>query len=210
MENIDYVKDNSYVRTDGLEKHGIPEIRVKTTNEHTSELEQDLLSRVADWAIATSDELIATNIQYGVWELKLKTVAKDLLEVYELNIEGKDFTRGADLAVKFWIEQHDICKQYDAHFVPPTHEQMVVVSQGVFEGLPVQAVRYPSPSHMSGWWLTTDKYDGDIKSLKTEHLHHLIARRQDLVKYLALPFGFRVDENHSVWYEQSVADQPIV
>ena len=62
---------------------------------------------------------------------------------------------------------------------------------------------------MSGWWLTTDRYDGNAKSLRTEHLYHVTAARQDLSRYLALPYGFRFDlsKGESVWFEESVANQ---
>jgi hypothetical protein len=62
---------------------------------------------------------------------------------------------------------------------------------GGFGGEPVQGVRYPSPEHMSGWWITTDRYNGDVATLKTLHAYHLTARRPDLTRYLALAYGFR-------------------
>jgi hypothetical protein len=77
----------------------------------------------------------------------------------------------------------------------------------VLQGDVVQGVRYPSPEHMSGWWITTDRYDGDIRSLTQEHLYHLTAARPDLARYLALPFGFRFDQasGEDVWFDEQVA-----
>ena len=46
---------------------------------------------------------------------------------------------------------------------------------------------------MSGWWLITEKYDGNIESLKHEHTYHVTAARPDLASFLALPYGFRFD-----------------
>ena len=57
----------------------------------------------------------------------------------------------------------------------------------------VQGVRYPSPPHMSGWWITTDLYDDDITSLKTVHACHVTAVRPEQARYLALPPGWRFD-----------------
>jgi hypothetical protein len=75
------------------------------------------------------------------------------------------------------------------------------------QGDAVQGVRYPSPEHMSGWWITTDRYDGDIRSLTQEHLYHLTAARPDLARCLALPFGFRFDQasGEDVWFDEQVA-----
>jgi len=46
---------------------------------------------------------------------------------------------------------------------------------------------------MSGWWLITEKYDGNIESLNHEHTYHVTAARPDLASFLALPYGFRFD-----------------
>ena len=74
--------------------------------------------------------------------------------------------------------------------------------------MPVQGVRYPSPDPMSGWWITTDQYDGDINSLKREHTSHVTAARPDLAKYLALPTGFRFDLSgrEDVWLDEKVSE----
>jgi len=59
---------------------------------------------------------------------------------------------------------------------------------------------------MSGWWITTKLYDGDVKSLKHEHTYHVTAARPDLAKYLALPDGFRFDLSRieDVWRDEKV------
>jgi hypothetical protein len=56
---------------------------------------------------------------------------------------------------------------------------------------------------MSGWWITTGRYDGNTASLKREHLRHLTAARPDLARLIALPFGFRFDLTHheDVWFD---------
>ncbi len=88
---------------------------------------------------------------------------------------------------------------------------MIVISDGVFEGECVEGVRYPSPKHMTGWWLTTQKYNGDTSTLRVEHYYHLPEKRPDLIKYLALPFGFRffqkdetVGREEEIWKDDNV------
>ena len=83
-----------------------------------------------------------------------------------------------------------------------------MVDEGVFQGLPVQAVRYPSPEHMSGWWITTDAYNGDVSTLRREHTYHVTAARPDLAAYIALPYGFRFrvgDDNEEASFDNQVA-----
>jgi hypothetical protein len=61
---------------------------------------------------------------------------------------------------------------------------------------------------MSGWWITTDLYDGDVKSLRNEHTYRLIATRPELAKYLALPDGFRFNLPvvEEVWFDENVLE----
>jgi hypothetical protein len=91
--------------------------------------------------------------------------------------------------------------------------QLVAISKGIYEGVtPVQGVRYPSPDHMSGWWLTTDEYDGNIDSLVTVHFEHIIEKCPELALYMALPFGYRFNlggETEHVWLDQDVAQESI-
>lgn len=83
-----------------------------------------------------------------------------------------------------------------------------MISDGVLEGQAIEAVRYPSPAHMSGWWLITDRYDGNFRSMRREHLYHLTAKRPDFAPFLALPFGFRVDLSgeERVWFDAQVLE----
>ncbi len=114
------------------------------------------------------------------------------------------------LNVRFETKQKECCEYYGGDFSPVSSEQMVVISDGVYEGMSVEGVRYPSPEHMSGWWLTTDAYNGDVNTLKTVHYHHVQEKRPELAIYMALPFGYRFqlggnDEN--VWFDESVAKE---
>jgi len=61
---------------------------------------------------------------------------------------------------------------------------------------------------MSGWWITTDLYNGDIKTLRREHTYHVTAARPDLAKYLALPEGFRFNLSvaEEVWLDEKVLE----
>jgi hypothetical protein len=60
---------------------------------------------------------------------------------------------------------------------------------------------------MSGWWLTTDRFDGDPASLRGEHVHGVCSVRPDLGSYLALPPGWRFDtRSGAAWFDPVVAD----
>lgn len=105
----------------------------------------------------------------------------------------------------------ECCQHYEAEYCPVEAAQLVAISKGVLEGRrPVEGVRYPSPKHMSGWWLTTDEYDGDIDSIVTVHFEHIIEARPDLAIYMALPHGYRFDlggDPEHVWFDEDVKNE---
>jgi hypothetical protein len=111
------------------------------------------------------------------------------------------------LAVTYWRDQHRTCERLRTEFQPPHPDRLVVISAGVLEGdRDVQGIRYPSPEHMSGWWLTTSRFDGNTKSLETTHAYHVTAARPDLAHLIALPYGFRFDlSQEDVWFDEKVA-----
>lgn len=109
-------------------------------------------------------------------------------------------------------QQLRLCKEYDVLPLLLDYNQLVVVSDGVLEGDPVEGVRYPSPEHMSGWWITTDRYNGDIGTLKTEHAYHILEKRPDLAKYMLLPYGFRFrvgTTEEDVWFDENVLNEQL-
>ena len=104
--------------------------------------------------------------------------------------------------------QREVCRQHGAPFRPPAQDQLCAVSVGVYDGDAVQGVRYVAPEHMSGWYLTTDRYNGDHRSLVVEHVSHVAQRRPDIAPFLALPPGFRFDVtpvSAEAWYDEDVA-----
>jgi hypothetical protein len=68
-----------------------------------------------------------------------------------------------------------------------------------------QGVRYAMERAMSGWVLSTDRYDGDVRSLRVEHAYHITASRPDLACFLALPFGYWFDVDGSVGFDAEAA-----
>lgn len=161
---------------------------------------------IGDYVVAGNTIGAGETIQFGYWLAQAQMDDCQRLTCWELNADASEFVFGISTSVSYWLEQHQICQRVQAAFTPPQLDQMVVISDGVYEGDRVDGVRYPSPDHMSGWWLTTDRYNGDIGTLKTVHAHHLSAHRPDLIKFLALPFGYRFCSRQSdVWFDQQVA-----
>lgn len=128
---------------------------------------------------------------YGYWITKAVADGEHRLDFWERCPDKGIFIPGISNTLRYWREQHRVCTAACAPFAPPNPGQLVVISDGVYEGDAVQGIRYPSPSHMSGWWITTDRYDGNVSSLRTEHIHHVSSKRPDLAQFLGLDYGYR-------------------
>jgi hypothetical protein len=142
---------------------------------------------------------------YGYWITKAMADDKCGLCFWEYTSDAKEYVPGISNTLRYWRDQHQICEAASSLFSPPNAQQLVTISDGVFEGDDVQGVRYPSPTHMSGWWITTDRYDGNASSLKTVHAYHLTAQRPDLARFLALAYGYRFySDNGEVRFDQKI------
>lgn len=161
---------------------------------------------IADYVSAGNIIRSGETVMYGYWLTKAILGDNRRMLFYEYNREATQFIFGMDTTLLYWRDQHQTCQNANAQFAPPRPDQMVSISDGVYEGDHAKGVRYPSPSHMSGWWITTDKYNGDVSSLKTVHAHHVTAKRPDLAKFLALPYGYRFfSPNNEVWFDEKAA-----
>jgi len=198
----------SSIRTEGLVSLGHSEFRAEVRDPELMGQAEDFLNYVSHY-VTTSGKRInpGETMPYGYWLVKFEGAGRNTLETWEYKADASDFVKGANLTLCYWRDQHIICKLHEAEFRPPRPDKLTVVSDGVLEGAPVEGVRYPSPDHMSGWWITTDQYNGDIKTLKHQHTYHVTAARPELAKYLALPDGFRFNlaGTEEVWLDEKVA-----
>jgi hypothetical protein len=207
---IEILRDDDVLKTTGLADRRQAELRLKILGEESAREGETLLRYVGHYVagarkpIRSSDSML-----FGYWLIKFVAGPAGLLDIWEHDATATNFREGAELALKYWREQHDVCARVSAAFAPPRPDQLVVVSEGVFEGDAVRAVRYPSPGHMSGWWMVTDRYNGDVNSMRQEHMYHLTSRRPDLASYIALPFGYRFDVTHheDIWFDKEVLEE---
>ncbi|WP_431612372.1 immunity protein Imm33 domain-containing protein [Chryseobacterium sp. 'Rf worker isolate 10'] len=189
------VNDNIYVETKGLNSYISKEIRVIIGNnqpENYIEVIKYIIDYIIDY-IVDSKPIISENqnIGYYSWLLQFRLDEENYYEVYEANSDGSDFNKGCDTAISVVREQSEICWQQNLIPLFPNFNQSVVISDGVYEGKDIEGIRYDSPHDESGWYLITDDYDDNIKSLKMVHFYHVAFARPDILKYLAIPFGYR-------------------
>ncbi|PRA94539.1 hypothetical protein CQ046_22395 [Chryseobacterium sp. MYb7] len=186
------IVDNLYVETKELYSYISKEIRV-TIGNNQPENYIEVIKYIIDY-IVDSKPIISENqnIGYYSWLLQFRLDEEEnYYDLYEANSDGSDFNKGCDTAISVVRKQSEICWQQNLIPFFPNFNQSVVISDGVYEGKDVEGIRYDSPHDESGWYLITDDYNDNIKSLKMVHFYHVAFARPDVLKYLAIPFGHR-------------------
>jgi len=193
--------------TEGLVENINYEIKVKIGSFELNDYLY-ILKYLIDYIIE-GNAIIKENqtVSFNSWVFKLVLAEKNVLEIYEFDKSCTAFVIGADFSLNILQSQMTMCNKYSSKFLFPRINQKIVISDGIRDEYPIEGVRYESPEHMSGWWLTSNLYDGNIVSLKQIELHELILMRPELIKYLALDNGFRfiLDKNgEDVWFDKDI------
>jgi hypothetical protein len=105
----------------------------------------------------------------------------------------------------FTESQLEICRKYGAQCTPLDLGLRVGVSDDFFSGeLPLNGLRHPPEGNMCGWYLWAGKkLSGNPDYFEPMHLSHLADGGSEILRYLALPPGWRflVGENcEDVWF----------
>ncbi|MBJ6362368.1 hypothetical protein ACFOQM_13825 [Paenibacillus sp. GCM10012307] len=200
--------DGSYLKTTNL--LSLIGYNVKVLNQGNSQDCMGFLKYFIDYCIDYKPQIKPEQtIAYYSWLVQLSSSSSSVLTVQEAKGNGDGFTEGISYASKVIREQEDICAKFDVNPVFPQFSQNIVISKGVYEGLGIDAIRYSSPEHMTGWWLTTDLYDDNTDSLMNVHYFHVAFNRPDLLKYLALPCGYRfyiTNSEEDIWFDENAVD----
>ena len=164
------------------------DIHLKSCNNQKGEL--GLLFFLIDYFL-NRHPIIRNNetVSYGLWLLKF-CLKGNFFQIHELDEAFSGWHEGADNAVYYYELQKQTCEGESAAFCVPLFTQKIAISSGVLEGKNVQGIRYDEPNHMSGWYITTDEYDGNIANMRVIELQNLVVKRKDLLQFLALPAGF--------------------
>jgi len=202
VRNIRIIDGDDRFVTNGLKRFIGREFNIAKLKQEENEYQRVfnyLINYILDANPVIND---GQTIAYHSWMLKF-VFSDNFITLNEISATGDSFIEGVDNAIRIVNEQREVCFSNSSDPLYPLFSQMIVVSKGVLEGDPIEAVRYKSPTHMTGWWITTDLYDGDIKSLQTMHYYHLAFKRPDILRYLALPYGYRfnLDNKVHIWFD---------
>jgi hypothetical protein len=206
--NYEILVNDLIIETTGVASNFSYEFRVKVNHSSLIEEAKDFLEYVISYLYRENKKINpGETLAYGYWLTKFEQVSEKILEVFEYNDNATSFVEGASRALTYWRDQNAVCRKYNVAFSPPQADRKVAISEGVYGTDFLEGVRYPSPEHMSGWWLTTDRYNGDIKTLKVVHLYHVTSARPEIAKYLALPAGWYFRSDGDVWFDSKIASQ---
>lgn len=211
-DRVRYKTDGLGVSTSGLSRRGQAEIKISVNSPDLLKDAEEFLRFIVKY-LEVEGQRITPNqtLNYGYWLVKFEPTREETLDVWEYDPELRGFLHGGSLAIQYWRDQQATCERFRAAFDPPNPGKLTSVSVGVLEGHPVQAVRYNFGDPMSGWLIVTEKYDGDVGTLRNEHTYHVTAARPDLTKFLALPCGFRFDQTsgEKVWFDPEAASMQV-
>lgn len=181
------------LRTRGLSSLGYSDLIARLPHPQFEASLRELLRLYGEYQLQSKVVIKADEkLVFGYWIVMTKIRDDALLELWESTSDGNGFLPGVELTLRYWVDQHATCTRAQAAFTPPNPAQMVAISEGVIEGdYPLSGIRYDAPPHMSGWYLTTERYNGDIETMRVEHMYHVTAVRPELARYIALPPGYR-------------------
>ena len=203
------VNGNKIQTTDLLTIAGV-DITARVQQERLVEGTIQLLEVIRDYCKRGEVKLTpGESIQYGFWGLRLiQTDDPLMLECRALAPNGRDIQECVDPAIIYWNDQHRLCELAKTPFEPPSFFSLTSLDDGVVNGRAIRGIRYKPIGAMSGWWLTSDVYDGTNARMRNEHTSHLADICPSIIQFLALPVGYcfySSRANSQYWFDEEVA-----
>lgn len=190
-ERVHVLSNDASAWTDGLRNRLGAELRVASSAEDM-EAGRALLQFLSDYVINQGAVIRAgETIEYGYGIVKCVSGDDGYLELWEYLPDNDDYAPGAHRTMTIAREQREVCNAAGAPFTNVRLSHAAAVSPGVHEGDDLEGVRYSALDEIPGWYIFTDRYNGDVRQMKVEHLWHVTKSRPEIVPYLALPVGYR-------------------
>jgi hypothetical protein len=108
-------------------------------------------------------------------------------------------------------EQMEICLKYGVEYQPLDPNLKLGVSDNFFSGeLPLNGLRHPQENDTCGWYLWAGEEMSEAENCyQPMHIYHLVERYPDVMKYLALPAGWRflvAVDYADVWFDAKLLE----
>jgi len=202
------LKKESFFITEGIQSIINKEFRVKK-----GEYDEIEIRYVIDYIlkyIITENKILKDKetFELGSWLLQF-VFNGFFIDIYELKnvLGGKNiYKEGIDIATKIYRIQSSLINEGISPLIPK-FSQKIALTKDIYDGSEVNGVRYSAPSHMTGWYLTSNSYKGDVNTLIVEYLYFIIDKRFDIIKFLSLPIGYRFyrdNQEESFWLDEQI------
>jgi hypothetical protein len=204
---ITIVQSNNELATQGLLASAGIELKVDVRPELLV-AGNALLQDVAQYVQRSSCKLTpGERIDWASSLLILREANREALTFDELAFDGTTILRGVGHALEIWSSQMELCCTRGVSYTSTHYGSKMAISPGLLDWTgPVEGIRYAAEGTMSGWWLFLPGYDGtndDFKSMRPTHVFHVLSRRLDIARYLALPEGYAFETGSgAVWLER--------
>ncbi len=209
MKNYSIIKLDRLFVTKGINSKLNKEFSIRSKKYGINDISL-IIDHILDYLIA-SGKIIKNFETFGCGSWLLQFVENDnYFEIHELKkIENEEniYEFNLDTTIDFFKSQLELCSSLNISPSIPNIGQKVAISREIYEGSEVNGVRYDSPDHMSGWYLTSNSYNGDIKTLSIDYLFFVLKSRPELARFLALPSGYRFFKDEigdDVWYDEDI------
>ena len=108
-------------------------------------------------------------------------------------------------------EQIQICKKYNVDFIESPLDFKVGINTNVkdLNLFPINGLRHTPQGDTTGWYIWSgDEFNEDPDFFVPLHTEHLKEWRPEIIKFLALPPGYRflIGENNyeDVWFDEKL------
>jgi hypothetical protein len=108
--------------------------------------------------------------------------------------------------------QKQVCQKYNLDYLSAGEEMMVGVSEDFLKKkIPINGLRHKPENNGSGWFLWSGgEISEDPSFFKPIHIKHLIEEFPEIVKYLGLPSGSRIQIDlkgyEDIWFDEKLND----
>jgi hypothetical protein len=108
-------------------------------------------------------------------------------------------------------EQKEVCRRFGVVYESLDFNLKLGVSDNFFSGaLPLNGLRHIQEPETCGWYLWAgEEFSEDADFFKPLHVYHLLERTPEVLKYLALPEGWRflvAGEYEDVWFDEKLLE----
>ncbi len=209
MKNYSIIELEQILVTNGIDQFIDKEISVNKGDYSINDVKL-VIDHILDYIVTEKRELKhLETFGCGSWMIQF-VVNGTYIELHELkSIHNNKNVYEFDLSnsIMFLKRQLELCTTHNVTPIIPLIGQKIAVSKEILEGSEINGVRYEAPSHMSGWYLTSNDYNGDVNTLSVIHLYHLLQKRPEIAGFLSLPYGYRFfldNQGEEVWYDKEV------